>query len=108
MKKAQQQQKQSNKLHILCTGEPSYWPTDPNKTPDLLDFFVYKVLSNHYLNAETCLDSSSDPTPLTATVSITIIERSAKERLHSKKTDWNGFRDYLDENLNLKVPLIRT
>jgi hypothetical protein len=24
----------------LSTGEPPYWPTDPNKLPDLLDFFI--------------------------------------------------------------------
>lgn len=33
-----------NKQYFLSNGKPSYWPTDRNKTPDLLDFFVYKGL----------------------------------------------------------------
>jgi len=28
------------KISFLTTGNPTYWPTDPNKQPDLLDFFV--------------------------------------------------------------------
>lgn len=94
-----------NNLYTLSTGRPTYWPTDPNKKPDLLDFFVYKGFPNHYLNVEGCLDSSSDHTPIIATISTTIIERPSKEKLHSKNTDWDAFRQYLDTNLNLKVAL---
>ena len=25
---------------VMSTGSPTYWPTDINKTPDLIDFFV--------------------------------------------------------------------
>jgi hypothetical protein len=32
-------------LEILSTGEPIYWPTNVNKTPDLLDFQDLKGLS---------------------------------------------------------------
>jgi hypothetical protein len=31
---------------IVSTGKPMYWPTDPKRTPDLLDFFVVKNISN--------------------------------------------------------------
>lgn len=90
---------------MLSAGKPSYWPTDTKKTPDLLDFFVYKGLSNRYLKVDTCLDSSSDHTPVIATISTTIIEKPTKERLYTKKTDWDAFRDNINENLNLKVKL---
>jgi hypothetical protein len=33
---------ESQHLHYFSTGEPSYWPSDPNKLPDLLDFCVTK------------------------------------------------------------------
>jgi hypothetical protein len=38
---------QEKQLEILSTGEPTYWPTDINKTPDLLDFFIFKGLSHN-------------------------------------------------------------
>lgn len=31
-----------NSLQVLSAGEPTYWPTDPNKTPDLIDFLLLK------------------------------------------------------------------
>ena len=38
----------SNKLNYLSSNEPTYWPTDPNKLPDLLDFFVIKNIAPRY------------------------------------------------------------
>jgi exonuclease III len=29
-------------INFLSTGEPTYWPTDRNRTPDLLDFALMK------------------------------------------------------------------
>jgi hypothetical protein len=31
--------------NYLSTGEPTYWPSDYNKLPDLLDFFIYKSIT---------------------------------------------------------------
>jgi len=31
---------------LLSTGTPKYWPTDGNKIPDLLDFFVTNEISS--------------------------------------------------------------
>jgi hypothetical protein len=36
----------------LPTGEPTYWPSDPNKTPDLLDFFFFKSIATNYIQIE--------------------------------------------------------
>jgi len=36
----------SEKLFILSTGTPTYWPTDENKVLDLLDFFVINGISS--------------------------------------------------------------
>ena len=35
----------TNNLNYLTTYEPTYWPTDTNKIPDLLDFFITKNIS---------------------------------------------------------------
>jgi hypothetical protein len=44
---------ESNNLKHLSTGEPTYWPNDMNKLPDLVNFCVTKV-------AKSCFDLSSD------------------------------------------------
>jgi hypothetical protein len=31
----------------LSKGEPTYWPSDPNKTPDLFEFFVFKSIDTN-------------------------------------------------------------
>jgi hypothetical protein len=35
---------------VHTTGKPTYWPTDVNKIPDLLDFFVSKHLSSSFID----------------------------------------------------------
>jgi hypothetical protein len=39
---------QEKQLEILSTGEPTYWPTDINKTPGLLDVSIIKGLSHNF------------------------------------------------------------
>lgn len=92
-----------HKLNVLTTCEPTYWPTDPNKLPDLLDFFIYKGVQTHFLSVESCHDSSSDHTPVVATMSFTIIKRPVNPYLCNKHTDWQMFKQHLNDNLNLKV-----
>lgn len=41
---------QDFKLDVLSTGEPIYRPSDPNKVPDLIDFFVSKDISSNNIN----------------------------------------------------------
>lgn len=44
-------------------GNPTYWPTDTNKTPDLIDLFVVKGLSRNYIHVEDTEELSSDHSP---------------------------------------------
>jgi hypothetical protein len=37
---------------IVSTGKPRYWPTDPKKLPDLIDFFVLKNISKTILKSK--------------------------------------------------------
>ena len=36
----------------ISTGKPTYWPSDPNKTPDLIDFFIIKNITCNYMQIE--------------------------------------------------------
>ncbi|CAG9138207.1 unnamed protein product, partial [Plutella xylostella] len=94
-----------NGLRVLTTCQPTYWPTDPNKLPDLLDFFTYKGLQSYYYKIESNFDSTSDHTSVITTMSITVIERSKKPYLYNNKTDWPGFQEYLLDHVDLKLPL---
>ncbi|KAJ8735272.1 hypothetical protein PYW07_006892 [Mythimna separata] len=94
-----------NNLVTLGTGEPTYWPTDVNRIPDLVDFFVIKGLSDVYFNVESLLDSVSDHTPIVATFSISPMQRVQKPSLYNNKTDWNAFTEFLDDEVKLKVKL---
>jgi endonuclease/exonuclease/phosphatase (EEP) superfamily protein YafD len=64
---------QEKQLQILSTGEPTYWPTDINKTPYLLDVFIFKGLSHNSLDIRPNLEIASDHTPIIATISKHII-----------------------------------
>lgn len=92
-------------LNILSTGQPTYWPADPLKIPDLLDFFIYKGVQTHFLDVESCFDSSSDHTPVIATVSSTVIKRAVPPYLYNRHTDWRAFQLNLSESLDLKISL---
>lgn len=62
-------------LGYLSSGEPTYWPTDIHKTPDLLHFFITKGISKIYTKIESCYDGSSDHSPIIASLSTTVIQR---------------------------------
>jgi hypothetical protein len=60
---------QNQKYSFLTTGIPTYWPSDPGKIPDLLDFYITSGISPSYMGIASNYDLSSDHTPVIATVS---------------------------------------
>ena len=92
-------------LSFLSTGQPSYWPSDTNKIPDLIDFFLIRGLSHKYYKVESCLDLSSDHSPIIATISNTIIESESLPILTNRLTDWDYFRELVNYNISLELPL---
>lgn len=95
----------NNNFQFFSTGEPTYWPSDPQKVPDLLDFFVTKGISQTYIRIDSCLDLSSDHSPIIATLSSSAITLDRPLRLSSRLTDWDVFRGLVNENLPLKISL---
>jgi hypothetical protein len=49
-----------NNLKHLSTGEPTYWPSDRNKLPELVDFCVTKGIPQDFAVTKSCFDLSSD------------------------------------------------
>ena len=47
---------QEARCEALSTGKPTYWPTDPGKILDLIDFFIIKNIPANYLQIEESHD----------------------------------------------------
>lgn len=92
-------------LKQLSSGQPTHWPTDPNKVPDLIDFCVTKGFAENNLQAQTSLYLSSDHTPININVSTSVINTKLDQKLHNKKTNWEKYRKLINEKTTLNVPL---
>jgi hypothetical protein len=77
--------------NYLSTGEPTYWPSDHNKLPDLLDFFIYKVIARNYVKIESNQELLSDHTPVVAILSTHVNNKP----LITNATNWDLFRTYI-------------
>ena len=87
------------------TGKPTYWPTDLNKKPDLLDFFISRKISANYVDIEENFDLSSDHSPIILTLSETLIRQEATLSLINKTTDWESFQINLNNLVKLNISL---
>lgn len=95
----------SEHLCHLSTGEPTYWPADLTKTPDLLDFCVLKNINTNYLSVTSSLELSSDHSPIIVTMLAAAKEEETQPFLSTKHTNWMLFREICDQNLNLNIAL---
>jgi hypothetical protein len=96
---------QQNNLNYISTVEPTYWPTDLNKIPDLLDFAITKGISDIYSSIETNLDTSSDHSPIIITLSNYVIWKEPPPQLSNRSTNWIPFQDYINDNIILNLRL---
>jgi hypothetical protein len=90
---------------VHTTGKPTYWPTDLNKLPDLIDFFVTKNLSPSFLDVTEEFDLDSDHSPIVLTLSATIIKKGRNPTLSNYYTDCDLFQAELLTRINLRVAL---
>jgi len=82
----------------LSTGSPTYWPTDANKIPDLLDF-ITNGISTTYADVQASYDLTSDHTPIIVTISTTIVVRKPALRLHTSHTNWALYKTAVRDNV---------
>lgn len=94
-----------HRAEAISTGTPTYWPTDQQRIPDLLDFFVYKNLSSNYMTIEDTNELSSDHSAILLTLSEYIILKTHNPVLTNKRTDWVSFSLSVAQKINLNVPL---
>lgn len=88
-----------NRLTHISTGEPTYWPTDVNKLPDLLDFFITKNLSPRYIQVNSSLDLFSDHSPIIATINSNIIKNNFPISIYNRHTNWDNFHEAFNRSI---------
>jgi hypothetical protein len=92
-------------LHHLSPGEPTYWPSDRNKLPDLLDFCVIKGIPQDSAFTRSCFDLSSDHSPVLISLNLRALHQAPQPTLCNRKTNWDYFRRLITTNLTLHVSL---
>lgn len=87
------------------SGNPTYWPTDRNKIPDLIDFFISKRVSPNFISLEDSYDFNSDHSAVILKLSEDIVMKTNKPVLTNPSTDWQSFKLELDANIDLSISL---
>lgn len=86
---------------------PTYWPTSPNKLPDILDLFISKA-PNHLYHVGNFNDFHSDHSAVLLTINSTPPISFNNPYLVNKNTDWVKFNDLLlkttKHDIQLKSP----
>ena len=82
-----------NKTNALVhsTNEPTYWPSDPNKIPDVVDFFLTKGFSSSSLSVRSCFDLFSDHSAIAAELATKVRTRN----ICTRSTSWEKYRSIL-------------
>jgi hypothetical protein len=96
---------QENNMGLLTTGEPTYWPADRRRVPDLLDFCVTKGIDTKLCTIKSSFELAADHSSIIVTLNSEIILTTKNPTLTNKYTNWQTFRHLLDERLNLNIPL---
>ena len=87
----------------FSTGEPTYWPTDHHRLPDLLDFFVARGIAANYIRVAPMFEVSSDQSPIIATVGAHVLPCVVPPTLTTSHTDWDAFRSYITTHIDLHL-----
>ena len=86
----------------MSARQPTYWPTDPRKSPDLIDFGITKNIDRDALSAEISYDLCSDHSAIIVTYSgQTAISKT--NNLYPQ--DWLKYKKYISSHLELSPTL---
>ena len=90
----------NNGFDFLSPRQLTYWPTDPRKNPDLIDFGITKNIDRGALSAEISYDLCSDHSAIIVTYSgQTPISKALTNRIY--KHDWLKYKKYINSHIEL-------
>jgi hypothetical protein len=96
---------ESNNLKRLSTGEPTYWPSDRNKLPNLVDSCVTKGIPQDFTVTESYFDLSSDHSQTLITLMLDALNQDKDTVLSNMHKNYHDFRCYIIERLPLNISL---
>lgn len=76
-----------NNLYPISTSKPTYWPMDKRKTPDVINFYITKRISEHHLKAESHFDLASDHSPVIVSLSTAVLKKEKTIALNNANTN---------------------
>lgn len=63
------------KVSTVSGSSPTYWPTNPAKIPDCIDFFIVKGVSPNYVHLKNNNNLPSDRSPIILTLNSNVIRK---------------------------------
>jgi len=93
--------KVNKKLDFVSPGSPTFWPTDPRKVPDLIDFAVTKNIPRNILSAKAFSGLSSDHPPMLITLLQSTKTTDHPLRLTTHRTNWLKYKKYVSSHIKL-------
>ena len=90
---------------ILAPPGPTYWPTSPQKSPDILDIFIAKIPSSLYCTTNNILDLNSDHSSVLLTINDYPSTHETPPTLFNTSTDRFKFHDIVNQTIKLNVKL---
>lgn len=94
-----------DQLVCFSSGQPTYWPSDINKIPDLLDFAVAKGVNHSCVTVDSCYELSSDHSPVIITMQTHPVHIPRPDMITNSLTNWEKYREYLERECSLNVNL---
>lgn len=89
----------------VSAGKPTYWPSDTNKIPNVLDFAIIKGVSTNKLIIKASFDFSSDHTSLVMEYTSKPIYCNNRNSLFNETTKREKFKILVECNINYNIPL---
>lgn len=98
----------SLKLKWTSGNQPTYWPSDRRKIPDIIDFFVCKGISAQLLSTCTVNDLSFDHAPTIFKVLGQVQPSPTIQTITNRHTNWTTYQMNFEHNFTHKIKLQTT
>lgn len=88
------------RLDYVSPCQPTYWPHDRNKLPDLIDFGIIRGIAKERVSATTSLGLASDHSPVIFSIHGNH-ETEITKSLTSRYTNWMKYKKYISSHVPL-------
>lgn len=92
---------------ISAPDNPTHYPYDPNKSPDILDVVLLKSTSL-IITQEPLFELDSDHLPVKILIGASLIQSEPTRKLINGKPDWDKFKRYVSDNITIPKNISNT